>query len=130
MRHATIALLGLSAICTAAEPAQDQVSRGKYLVTRVAMCIDCHSPRGKDGQFIQDKWLQGGPLTFKSTVPMPWGDFAFPINGGGPWSDEHLRTLLTTAKRPDGSMPRPPMPAYEMSREDADAVIAYLRSVR
>jgi hypothetical protein len=35
-------------------------------------------------------------------------------------------TFLETGKRPDGSMPRPPMPPYRFSHEDAPAITAYL----
>lgn len=124
-------VLACAALAAADTASPDLIARGKYLVTQVSMCIDCHSPRDQQGKFIQEQWLQGGPLTFAPTVPMPvWAAIAMPIKGGGPWNDAYLHTLLTTAKRPGGSQPRPPMPAYEMNDADADAVIAYLRSTR
>lgn len=131
MPRLLLASLACAALVAAEPTSPELVARGKYLVTQVSMCTDCHSPRDQQGQFIQAKWLQGGPLAFKPAVPMPvWAEVALPIAGGAPWSDEQLRTLLTTGKRADGSMPRPPMPTYLLNPADADAVIAYLRSTR
>src|SRR5438309_109690 len=36
---------------------------------------------------------------------------------------------LTTGVWPDGQRLRPPMPQFRMSREDAESVVAYLRSL-
>ncbi|MBI5424207.1 MAG: c-type cytochrome [Opitutae bacterium] len=35
-----------------------------------------------------------------------------------------------TGVKPDGSMPRPPMPQFRLSEEDARAVVAYLRALK
>jgi mono/diheme cytochrome c family protein len=107
-----------------------QVARGKYLVEQVAMCIDCHSPRDQKGEFIREKWLQGSALDFKNTVPMPkWAEVAPPIAGLPGWTAENGVTFLVTGKDPKGEMPDPPMPQYRMSKEDATAVVAYLKSL-
>jgi mono/diheme cytochrome c family protein len=37
--------------------------------------------------------------------------------------------LLTTGVWRDGQRLRPPMPQFRMSREDAESVVAYLRSL-
>jgi len=34
-----------------------QLTRGKYLVERVGMCADCHSPGNERGEFIRARWL-------------------------------------------------------------------------
>ena len=41
-----------------------------------------------------------------------------------------LAHFLETGVRPNGSSPRPPMPAYRMQPGDARAVAAYIRSLR
>jgi mono/diheme cytochrome c family protein len=133
---AVLAGVLFSAAAAAAEPAAKskasptQIARGKYLVERVGMCSDCHSPRDQKGQFIRERWLQGAPLDFKSTVPMPkWADAAPPIAGLPGWSEKEAVTLLTTGKDQKGEMPDPPMPGYRMNTEDATAVVAYLNSL-
>jgi hypothetical protein len=58
-----------------------------------------------------------------------------PINtrriGGTPLpaSDADMIKLLTTGVWTTGSPLRPPMPQFRMNREDADSVIAYLKSL-
>jgi hypothetical protein len=129
-------LASLAVSATAAEPAAKggdpkRIGRGKYLVENVAMCADCHSPRNEKGQFVKEQWLWGAPLGFKNAVPMPaWAQVAPPIAGlPAGWSEEHALVFLTTGKAPDGKPADPPMPEYRMSKEDAAAVVAYLRSL-
>ena len=112
----------------------DPVARGKYLVERVAMCADCHSPRGAGGQLDRAQWLHGTQLDFKPVNPMPnWAEYAPPLAGfggrGSGWTEEQAIKLLETGLAPHGKPLRPPMPMYQMSREDAAAVIAYLKSL-
>jgi mono/diheme cytochrome c family protein len=130
---ALLAILAVSA--GAAEPAAKskgsaQLARGKYLVEQVAMCVDCHSPRGPTGEYVREKWLQGAPLAFKNTVPMPkWAEVAPPLAGLPGWTEAQIVTLLTTGKDQKGEVPDPPMPEYRMTRDDAAAVAAYLAAL-
>lgn len=67
----------VTGILKAAPPAAPaaKIDRGKYLVENVGMCGDCHTPHNEKGEPIREKWLQGSPLAFKPTVPMPvWAD--------------------------------------------------------
>ena len=48
----------------------------------------------------------------------------------GGWTAEDVIRLLQTGKGPGGERPRPPMPPFRMTREDAAAVAAYLQSLR
>lgn len=104
--------------------------RGEYLVEKIGLCADCHSPRNQRGEFIRESYLGGAPLPFAPTVPMPaWGATAPAIAGLPSMDDAQAVTFLTTGIRPDGSLPRPPMPAFRFSEEDARAVVAYLRAM-
>jgi mono/diheme cytochrome c family protein len=128
------AAIGAASVATlagaAGKPDAKVIARGKYLVTGVAMCTDCHTQRDQKGQIIQEKWLQGAPLDFKATVPTPkWADVAPPLAGLPGWTEAQVVTLLTTGKDQKGEPPDPPMPAYRMSQEDARAVAAYLASL-
>jgi len=58
-----------------------KLERGRYLVEQVALCGDCHTPHNEKGEPIREKLLQGAPLPFKPTVPLPWADKAPNIAG-------------------------------------------------
>jgi len=106
------------------------VVRGKYLVTQVGMCSDCHSPRNEKGQYIQEKWLQGAPIMFNPSVEIPWAGTAPPLAGLEGWTDAQAIKFLTTGVDRDGKNPRPPMPEYRFNKSDAADVVAYLRSLK
>lgn len=114
---------------TAAQQKDPQLVRGRYLVEQVGLCADCHSPRNEKGQFLIESWLKGSLLPLKPIVPMPFTSVAPPIAGLPTMNEAQAKVFLTTGKRADGSAPLPPMPPYRFSPEDADAVIAYLRTV-
>jgi len=105
-----------------------QLERGKYLVVEVAKCGDCHTPMNEKGEPIQTKWLKGAALGFKPMAPMPWADQAPDIVGLLGWAQSDAITFFTTGKY-HGQSPRPPMPEYHLTKADAEAVVAYLRSL-
>ncbi len=119
-----------SGASTPTSPPDALVTRGRYLVEKVGMCADCHSPRNEKGGFIHERWLSGSPLGFAPTVPMPWIPFAPPIAGLPTMTDAQAISFLQDGKRPDGSTPLPPMPAFRFNAEDARAVTAYLKSLK
>lgn len=127
---AVVALLGLLATARAADDHAATIARGRYLVENVAGCADCHSARDPRGQIIVAQHLKGAPLPFAPTVPMPaWATAAPTIAGLPGYTDDQAVTLFTQGTRPDGQMPRPPMPQFRLSADDARAVVAYLRSL-
>lgn len=110
--------------------AADQASRGEYLARRVAMCVQCHSPRGHDGSLIEAKLFQGAPIPLES-LPAGWAIRAPRIsNLPGGWSKTEFIQFLQTGVRPDGSSPERPMPPFRMNRDDASDIAAYLESLR
>jgi len=114
---------------TAAKPSA-AVARGKYLVNNVGMCDDCHTPMGKNGQPMKGQHLQGAPLPFKPTVPIPGFMAIAPQIAGLPgYTDEQAVEFFTTGKKPSGAMAAPPMPAFRFNKADAEAVVAYLKSL-
>ena len=107
-----------------------KAQRGRYLVRGVAMCNDCHTPRDEKGEFDLRRELHGAALTFEPAVEMPWAPAAPPIAGlPKGWGEAALVKLLATGQGPEGHPLSPPMPQYRMSREDAEAVVAYIRSL-
>src|SRR5262249_39665733 len=106
------------------------IARGKYIVEGLAACGDCHTPRNNDGDIDRTKWLAGAPVFYEPAQRVPgWAISAPRIAGVPPGRDQEIITLLTTATWRDGKAPRPPMPHFHMERKDAEAVVAYLKSL-
>jgi mono/diheme cytochrome c family protein len=129
---ATASLVTSLAMAQAPTPAPARpASRGEYIVHSVAMCIQCHSPRGRDGEIIEERKLTGAPIPV--TGPFwnrDWAVRAPAIAGLPGFTDEQVIMLLTEGHAGDRPPPRRPMPPFRMTPEDARAVVAYLRSVK
>jgi mono/diheme cytochrome c family protein len=101
------------------------VVRGEYLA-RAGDCIACHTaPRGKEF---------GGGLAMET----PFGTLYSPNispdvqYGIGAWSAEAFFKMMRTGIAPDGKLIYPAMPIAQytkVTREDSDAIFAYLMSV-
>ncbi len=112
---------------------RSQVDRGRYIVTRVAMCTDCHTPMLRNGKPNTARQLAGSPVFFKPTVKMPkWATYAPNLTPAGilkGWKDAQVTRFLMTGITPAGDRADPPMPQFRMDESDASAVTAYLRSL-
>jgi len=107
------------------------VARGKYIVEGVAMCERCHTQRDEHGNPDRAHWLMGGPTQTQPTYPsLAWAIREPRIAGAPPGTDAEFVRLLTTGISRTGRAPNPPMPPFRMTREDAEAVLAYLKSLR
>jgi len=118
---------------TAAGPpdSRDAPERGRYLVERVAMCGECHTPRRGDGTLDRDRWLDGAPVVVEPPAFVTaWAIQAPRIAGLATYTDEQALRLFTEGLARNGQPLRPPMPQFRFSREDAEAVLAYLRAQR
>jgi mono/diheme cytochrome c family protein len=106
------------------------VARGKYLVNDAGKCGDCHTPFSEKGEPIKEQWLQGATLPFKPTVPMPvWADKSSSIAGLTGWEKDAAIKFLMTGIAFNGLPARPPMPEYRFNQQDAEAIVAYLKSL-
>jgi mono/diheme cytochrome c family protein len=109
---------------------QTPVERGRYIVENVAMCELCHTPRTAEGTPDKGHWLGGGPTQLRAAYPSPYWTLVEPrIAGRPPGTDGDFIKLLTTGISRTGSPPNPPMPPFRMTRADAEAVLAYLKSL-
>jgi len=107
------------------------VARGKYLVEDVAMCGTCHTPTDGSGNPDRTRWLQGASVPYLSARPSPdWPISAPRIGGTPPADDADMIKLLTTGIWTTGNHLRLPMPQFRMDRSDAEAVVAYLKTVK
>jgi mono/diheme cytochrome c family protein len=109
---------------------QSQIERGRYIVENVAMCELCHTPRNENGNPDRGHWLGGGPAQLRPSYPSPYWALVEPrIAGRPPGTDADFIKLLTTGIARTGNPPNPPMPPFRMTRADAEAVLAYLKSL-
>jgi cytochrome c len=113
--------------------------RGEYLVKHVAACPDCHTPRKADGSPDTTKFLAGSPV-FADLDPADTsiGAIGTPnltdddATGLGTWTDAQIKRAFLDGIKKDGTPLFPIMPYYvlhNMSAADADAIVAYLRTV-
>ncbi|HKV77871.1 MAG TPA: c-type cytochrome [Candidatus Sulfotelmatobacter sp.] len=139
-----VIILALAVLCVSGRPQatsqtsggvksgsnEGRVGRGKYIVEGVGMCGMCHTPRTDSGEIDTSHSLDGASVWLLPARPTEnWPLKAPRIAGTPPASDDDMIRLLTTGVWTDGTRLRPPMPQFRMSREDADAVVAYLRSL-
>ena len=132
-RFSLISLAGLVFGCLSSSAQQNQpsIERGKYIVESVAMCEQCHTPRDGQGKPDPGRWLMGGPLQLKAAYATPnWATVTPRLAGEPPGTDDEVIRLLTTGIWKTGAPPSPPMPPFRMTRADAEAVIAYLKSLK
>lgn len=113
----------------------DKVARGKYLVEEVAKCQDCHTPKMDNGNYIKSMWMKGATLNLTPAAPVAgWHSQAPDVSGGSAifkrWGEDGMIAFLTTGKTPRGTAAGAPMPAYTLKREDAEAIVAFLKSLQ
>ncbi|WP_425571390.1 c-type cytochrome [Novipirellula rosea] len=107
-----------------------RIERGRYLVHDVAKCTECHTPRDARGELIESRLLTGAAIPVVGPhFAKPWAAQSASIAGLGNYDETFVRHLLVRGVRPDGSRPNSPMPRFKMTKEDANAVIEYLRSL-
>jgi mono/diheme cytochrome c family protein len=110
---------------------RDKVSRGKYLVESVAMCVQCHTPRSQTGELVETRYLQGGPVPVSAppNFRIEWAYKAPAIAGLPGYTVQDGIKLLMQGITSDGRTPKAPMPKFRLSRSDAEAVVSYLKSL-
>lgn len=121
-------LLSLAPMASAQTPADssaEQIQRGEYLA-RAGNCMGCHTARG------------GEPYAGGRKLNTPFGQFVTPNitpdneTGIGYWNGEDFWQALHYGKSKDGRYLYPAFPYTEytkVTRPDADAIFAYLRSL-
>jgi len=118
-----------------APPAGDKGGTGRYIVTALAHCFECHTGPNAKGEPDFEHLMGAGGMTITlapgATVKTA-NITPDPETGIGKWSDADIKRALTEGLRPDGRRLAPPMPFpffKNMTGEDLDAVVAYLRTI-
>jgi len=113
-----------------------QIARGEYIVDHVAACPDCHTPQGPTGP-IDGMYLAGNPDFIVAAADQKLGtrNLTNDATGLKNRTDAEIKNMFQNGLRPTatGMEPlNPVMPYYifhNMTDADADAVVAYLRTV-
>jgi mono/diheme cytochrome c family protein len=114
----------------AAAAQQGDVQRGRYIVENIAMCEECHTPRDTAGNLDEAHALEGAPIWITSVHPRTdWANRAPGLAGFVGFTEQQGEDILERGIGPDGLPIQPPMHIYHMNHADAQAVIAYLRSL-
>jgi mono/diheme cytochrome c family protein len=116
-------------------PKTDIVKYGEYLAGPVGHCMDCHTPLGPAGNDLTQ--LGRGGSVFPRPFIYDWAAVAanitpHPDSGLGRWTDEEIKTAITTGVSRNGRTLLPFMPYglyAKMQESDLDAIVAYLRSI-
>ena len=127
--------LTMAILAIPAHSQDDKIARGKYLVEEVAKCQDCHTPKMDNGNYIKSMWMKGATLNLAPAAPVPgWHATTPDVTGGSAlwkrWGDDGMLNFLTTGKTPRGGNAGAPMPTYTLKREDAEAIVAFLKSLQ
>ena len=109
----------------------EQVARGEHLANSVAMCVQCHSPHDRKGDLIRSQLFTGQAMPFESPYPdgPKWAFRAPALKRLPGWSEKDFVQVLMTGRRASGKRPASPMPQFRLSRQDAEAIVAYLKSL-
>lgn len=118
--------------------AQDkkQLELGRYLVENIGQCHTCHTPKNDKGEFDRTKWMKGAVLDIQplGAVPPKWHKTSPDLTPSGKlwtkWGEGALLKYLITGLGPSGKPADVPMPMYKYTPEHAEAVLAYLKSLK
>jgi mono/diheme cytochrome c family protein len=114
-----------------------RVARGQYLAQHVSVCTDCHSQRDNSRYAapVKPETLGAGGDVWDEKIGFPGYLVARNLTPAAlaGWSDGEILRAFTEGVARDGTplFPIMPYPAYgqHMAREDALAIVAYLRTL-
>ena len=101
----------------------------------VGKCQMCHTPLDEKGELDKTKWLKGAVMNIAPIAPVQgWHKTAPDLTSSSRlferWKEEGLVKFMVTGLNPKGGKADAPMPTYKLSQEDAEAVVAYLKSLQ
>jgi mono/diheme cytochrome c family protein len=106
----------------------EEWNRGAYLVTALAHCGECHTPRNRTGGLDRDRWMAGNP-------DGPDGA-KIPNVTGSKWSEDEIAEYLSSGLTPDGDVAGSLMSdviehsTSKLTPEDRKAIAVYVKSLK
>lgn len=122
--------LSMPSAALAGDPAQRE--RGRYIAHDVAMCVQCHTPRDASGALIETQEFMGAafPVAAPSFIPEGAWCVTTPRIAGLPgFTDAEAVEFFMNGARLGRHQPKWPMPPFHLDRADAEALVAYLRTL-
>lgn len=115
-----------------APPKSDKVAYGRYIVT-IAHCMECHTPLVGPKRDLENQLGAGGfKIDYDGAIITTRNITSDKETGIGGWTDAQIKRAITKGIDKDGKQLIPLMPypyLKNMTAEDLDAVVAYLRTV-
>jgi len=115
-----------------APPKSDKVAYGRYIAT-IAHCMECHTPLAGPKRDLENQLGAGGfKIDYDGTIVNTLNITSDKETGIGGWTDAQIKRAITKGIDKDGKQLIPLMPypyLKNMSAEDLDALVAYLRTV-
>lgn len=115
----------------------ENIKRGEYLVTAVANCLDCHSPRDWNRLTapVYTDSLGAGGMKFGHEFGLPGSYYASNITPYylSKYTDGELFRAITTGQNKDNHplFPIMPYPNFgKADKQDVYAIIAYIRTLK
>jgi len=116
------------------EATPERLERGRYLANHVSVCIDCHSTH--DWRYFSGPVILGTEGKGGEKFEEPGMGFVYVRNitpaALGSWTDGEILRAMTAGVNNKGEAIAPMMPYAiyrELSKEDAYAIVAYLRTL-
>lgn len=116
------------------EATPERIERGRYLANHVSVCIDCHSTH--DLRYFSGPVIPGTEGKGGEKFEEPGMGFVYVRNitpaALGTWTDGEILRAMTAGVNNTGEALAPMMPYgiyRELSKEDAYAIVAYLRTL-
>ncbi len=110
--------------------AQSPTQRGDYLVNSILNCGGCHTPRGPGGA---EKAFSGGNVFDTPRFKVVSSNITPDKQTGiGNWTNDQIKKAIMHGVRPNGvALAVMPSAFYAgLTTRDADAIVAYLRSLK
>lgn len=113
---------------------EDPVAYGAYLAGPLGHCIKCHTPTAEESVGDYHRVGAGGNLYKPGGIPTVSANITPNMKLGiGMWTDDEIKVAISQAVGRDGLTKLPMMgerPYRDLTDEDLDALVAYLRSLR
>ena len=127
-----LVVVGLGLPCAGLAWDAAQRDRGRYIAHDIAMCVQCHTPRDVSGRLIADQEFMGAAFPVGAPTFTPEGAWCVttPRIAGLPgFTDAEAIEFFMNGARLGRHQPKWPMPPFHLNRADAEALVAYLRTL-
>jgi mono/diheme cytochrome c family protein len=100
---------------------------GGFMMMHRIACVTCHGEDGKGGRVAMMMWTIDVPdITWNHLTEEEHGDEA---EGHPPYTEESLKRAITEGIEPDGEYLDEFMPIWQMTEEDLNDLVEYIKTL-